>query len=60
MVKKIKGYKLIKQFPESESIVSMLEFKGRIFIATSKQVYELVGDDLLEPIKIKKELHDGS
>ncbi len=49
----LEGLKLIKQFPKTEPIVSMINFKGRILVATSKQVYELNGDDVLEPIRIK-------
>ena len=54
-IKKRKGFKLIKQFPDSEPVVSMLNYKDRILVATSKQIYELKDGDILEQIKIKYE-----
>ena len=44
-------FKIIEQFPPSEPIVSMVEFKGRILLATSLQVYELKDDDVFKPLK---------
>lgn len=33
--------------PEGESVVSMVEFKGRLFVATSYHVFELVAGELV-------------
>ena len=33
------------EFPETEKIVSMLEHKGEVFIATEYSIYQKVGDD---------------
>ena len=48
--------KLIKQFPVSEPIVNMAEFEKRLYVATSRRLYILVGDKL-EPLKIVR--HKG-
>ena len=39
---KVSGLKLFKQFDADEPIVSMTEFDGTIFIATSWRVFMLV------------------
>ncbi len=51
---KRKGFKFIKEFPKLEPIVSMIEFKGRIIVATAKRIYELKEDKII-PIKIRIE-----
>lgn len=38
-----KGFKLIKEFDEGESIVSMIEHKDVIIIATNRSVYKHIG-----------------
>ena len=53
-MEKRKGYKFIKQFPDSEPIVAMLNFQDRIILATSKGLYELK-EDVLEAIEMKME-----
>ena len=46
-MRKRSGTKLIKQFPEGEHIVGMLEFGGQIYIATDKMVYVLEGEEIV-------------
>ncbi len=41
MISTIKEMECIKTFPKSEQIVSMINFQDRIFLATTKRVYEL-------------------
>lgn len=41
-VKKRPGTKLVKEFPEGEICVSMIEFKGDIFVATNKHMYTMI------------------
>jgi hypothetical protein len=55
---KLRGYKKIKQFPALEPIVSMMEFAGKIYIATSKRIYRLEEDDSFFPLKIYTEKED--
>lgn len=51
-MKKRKGVKYLKGLPKDEHIVSMVKFKGKIIIATTKGVYELK-DGKIEKIKLK-------
>ena len=53
-IKKRRGFKFIKEFSKTEPIVSMIEFKGRIIIATSKRIYELKEEKII-PIEIRME-----
>ena len=41
--------KIIKEFPPAEPIVSMIQFKDQILVATSQRVYRL-RDDTFEPL----------
>ncbi len=41
MVEKRKGTKLIHSFKDGERVVSMLEFKGVIYLATNYHVYTM-------------------
>lgn len=43
--------KVIKEFPATEPIVSMIEFNGRILVATSKHVFRLTDNDQFEPLE---------
>lgn len=42
--------KIIKEFPPTEPIVSMIQFKDQILVATSWRVYRLRSDDTFEPL----------
>ena len=44
------GVKEIDGLPLGEGFVSMLEFKGKIFVASNKRVYIINQDDKLEPL----------
>lgn len=46
--------KLMHEFAEGECIVGMIEFKGRILVATNFGLYRL-RDDNLEPIQLLRE-----
>ncbi len=47
-----KGFKLIKEFPEGEDVVSMIEYEGVLLIATTKSVYRhLIGTMKFEPME---------
>ena len=39
------GTKLLKTFPVDEPLVSMVEFKGTLYIASTKSVFKLVEDE---------------
>lgn len=52
-VKKRRGFKLIKEFDDSEPIVSMTTFNNIVYIATSKSVYQVINDQLI-PLEIYK------
>jgi len=39
--------KILKEFPASEPIVSMIQFKGRILLATTQRVYEIIDDKVV-------------
>jgi len=45
-VQKSEGMKYVTSLPDDEQCVSMLEFKGTMYVATSKGVYRMVGDKL--------------
>lgn len=45
--------KLMAQFPPGEAIVSMVQFKGRVLVATSVRVYQVIGDKLV-PLVIER------
>ncbi len=53
-IKKRKGFKFIKEFPKVEPIVSMINFKGKILVATTKKIYELKENKII-PIEIRVE-----
>ncbi len=40
-------FKSIKEFDPDQSVVSMVEFKGQIYVATSFQVWRIVDDELV-------------
>lgn len=47
-----KGFKLIKEFPEGENVVSMIEHHDAILIATTKSVYKHIpGTTQFEPME---------
>ena len=43
---KREGLKFVTTLPGDEVCVSMMEFKGSMFIATNKHIYELVDKEL--------------
>ena len=49
------GTKFIKTFPEGETCVSMIEFKGEIFVATNKHVYKMFEEKLHKIEIVEKE-----
>lgn len=51
-MKSRKGMKYIKSFPKAEPIVSMIDFKGRILVATTQRIFELK-DNKITLIKIE-------
>lgn len=55
MDKRRDGLKFIHKFDKSEPVVSMIEFKGVIYVATTLHIYTLK-DDKLTPIKLEGEL----
>lgn len=50
--REMKNLKYVTTLPDSEKCVGMVEHNSRVFVATEKSVYELVGDTLM-PIKFK-------
>lgn len=44
-------WKVIGEFPESEPIVGLQVLANRLFVATSKRMYEVIGDEL-RPLKM--------
>ncbi|KKN23583.1 hypothetical protein LCGC14_0903620 [marine sediment metagenome] len=58
-----KGYKTIHEFDPDQRVVSMIEFKGNIYVASTFQVWRIEGDTLVplyfvieeEGIMIEKE-----
>jgi predicted RNase H-like nuclease (RuvC/YqgF family) len=47
------GIKFICASPEDEIIVGMVEFRGKIIVATDKNIYELI-DDKLDVIRFQE------
>ena len=39
------GTKHLKTFPADEPLVSMIEFKGTLYVASTKGVFKLVDDE---------------
>ena len=39
------GTKLLKTFPVDEPLVSMIEFKGTIYVASTKGVFKMIDDE---------------
>jgi TFIIF-interacting CTD phosphatase-like protein len=54
---KKRKFKYIESFPEGEHVVSMLNFKNRILIATEKRIYEFKEEKLI-PIEMWMETDD--
>jgi len=52
--KRKKIYELVATVPEGVRIVSMLEFKGSVYLATEKSIYIHKGG-VFTPLKIKCE-----
>ena len=52
MAEKRSGYKYVTKLPGDENFVSMIQFKGQVFICTNKSMYKMVGD-IVEAIKIQ-------
>jgi hypothetical protein len=42
--------KIIKEFPASEPIVSMIQYNGYILVATSRHVFKMKEDETFEPL----------
>ncbi len=46
--------KIIKRFPKGEVVVSMIEFKGKIIIATNSRIFIMVNKTIKPmPIELK-------
>lgn len=45
-IQKRSGVKHIKTFPKDEMCVSMIEFRGDVFVATNKHVYKMIEERL--------------
>ncbi len=54
MTEKRKGFKYVTSLPINEEFVDMIIFKDKVFVASTKCVYELI-DDTLHTIKIEIE-----
>ncbi len=46
-VSKRAGFKFLHEFAPDQVIVGMQVFDGRVFVATSQQVFEVVGEELI-------------
>ena len=57
MAEKREGFKYITSLPEDEQFVAMMEYRGKIIIASTKSVYELFNEysEGLRKIKIRAE-----
>lgn len=44
-IKRRPGTTLLKTFPAGEPLVSMIEFKGTIYVASTKGVFKLVDNE---------------
>ena len=53
-MKKREEAKYVTALPGTEECVAMVEFKGLIFVATKKSVYQLVGN-VLKPLEFQIE-----
>ncbi len=42
------GTKCLKTFPVGEPLVSMIEFKGTLYVASTKGVFKLVDDEFYQ------------
>jgi hypothetical protein len=54
-VRRRSGFKHVKTFKKDEPVVAMMEFRGRVFVATSRRVYHMV-DEVLVPLLIEQEV----
>ncbi len=54
------GLRLVQAFAQNETPVSMVQFKGTLYVATSIGIYRLDNDsERLEPVKFKEEENNG-
>jgi hypothetical protein len=56
---KREGYKIVATLPDGELCVGIVEISGRVIVATTKHVYELIGDKI-EKIPIEHDTTDDS
>ena len=42
MIDRIAGWELVASFEKDERVVSMIEFKGEMYIATDRRIFRLV------------------
>ncbi len=46
------GMKLVRRFRSSEPVVSMLEYRGEVLVATSRRIFKINENMQLEPIRM--------
>ena len=54
------GMKLVTGFPEGAEIMSMVEFKGKLMVATTEGVYEVKDNKATKLKLIEKEINNDS
>lgn len=54
-VQKMPGYKRVEGFPEGAQIVSMIEFKGQVLVATTEGIYRIEDDKAVRLKFVEKE-----
>lgn len=50
-VKPMTAYRVVKEFPPSEPIVSMIAFKDYVLVATARCVYKMTKDEKFEALE---------
>jgi hypothetical protein len=52
-IKPRKGMKIVKGLPTGSRIVSMIEWKGKLMVATTEDVYE-IKKEIATPLKLQE------
>lgn len=52
------GKRIVKEFPVEEPVVSMIQFNGQVFLATTRRVYKLVDEQFI-PLDVVELEVDG-
>lgn len=45
-MEKRKGFRFVTELPGAEKFVSMIEFKGDVYVCTDRSMYKMVGECL--------------